>query len=165
MPKFENCLFLFSKFLLRLFNGHLFFCYPSSSESSCFLNAQKRFFAIIFSILRLRFLHLLFSFFYFNLVKPCFMNQPFQPLHFKRRITRGVFPLLLLFYGVVLFKAGTPWLSRFLCVVCICSGLKIFLSNDFIKEGTFELCKMREVVGTGNGFIVVRRGLWVYRIY
>jgi hypothetical protein len=145
MTKFEKCIFIFAKFLLKIFDGRILLCCSAGGQSNCFVKAQKRIFYIFYSIIRLEFLLLLFSYIYFNMIQPCFRNTLSKPTDFKRRITRGVLPLTLIFYLIMTFHPYVGVLNRILAIICFISSIKIFITNDFILEGTYDVNKFSKL--------------------
>jgi hypothetical protein len=85
---------------------------------------------------------MLFSWIYFNMIKTCFNNVQSSPTSCKRKLTRGIFPLTVIFYIIMIF-IPTFWLNRVLAICCFFYCFVIFFSNDYIVDETFDVSKIQ----------------------
>ena len=82
-----------------------------------------------------------FSYFYLTFIKPCFNLMDTKPSDFKRKITRGIFPLTIIFFAFMIILP-TIWFNRIFAFLAMVYSILIFIKNDFIPNGLFNPKKL-----------------------
>ena len=137
----DKCLFFMGKIFIQLIQGQ-YICYtPSARSSNQLAVIHRRFILILLNIVRLQFVFMGFTYLFNVLVKPCFDNSQVNPNSWARKLTRGIFPLSLVFY-IFMFFYHKFWFNRIITLLCLVYIILIFRTNDYVPEGLFDTDKL-----------------------
>ena len=143
----SKCLFFVAKVFIQIIEGKLFCLNNVSRSSNSMVKAQKKLILLILHIVRLKFVFLAFSQLYLKFIKPCFNNVESKPSDLKRKLSRGLFPLTVIFFTVLIFH-HTIWFNRIFALLGLVYSVLIFRKNDFIPDGLFD---PKKLVKDANG--------------
>lgn len=138
---FSKCLYVCAKIFIQFIEGQLFCLRNINRNSNTLLKAQKKLILILLNIIRLKFIFQAFQFFYMGVIKPCFRSGNSKPYHLKRKLSRGIFPLTLVFF-LVLVIHPTIWFNRIFAFMAAVYSFLVFKRNNFLPDGLYNPKKL-----------------------
>lgn len=138
---FSKCLYVCAKIFIQLIEGQLLCLRNINRNSNSLMKAQKKLILILLNIIRLKFIFQAFRFFHSAVVKPCFKSSTSKPSDLKRKLSRGIFPLTIVFF-LVLVVFPTIWFNRIFAFLAALYSFLVFRKNDYLPDGLFNPKKL-----------------------